>query len=110
MNSITYFPSCQWLIRLDEKQKYTGSVGTGETGLFTVHTLHYAVWCAAEEDPEGNGRKVLKVTSHIVPPLYSGKEPFGFEEASFPATEEGAEEAREWLEACIGRYDCIGEK
>ena len=103
------FPSLGWVKKLTGTRYFSGSIGTGPTGTFTVHTFNYKVWVKEEKDEEGNSSKFLCASCYVMPPAGNGKESFGTKETQYPLTAESLEEAKAWLLKELNSHDCIGQ-
>lgn len=106
------FPSYTWVCKLNEKRKFSGSLGTnGRAGQFTVHIFNYKLWKKEVKDEEGNSTKYLCVSCSIQPPENSHLEPFGQDECQFDFSEASIELAKQWLQEKYAQHiDVIGKE
>lgn len=108
MYELIDYPSFGWICKLNEKRRFSGSLGTGSAGAFAVNTFHYQLWKKEVKDEEENVTKYLAVRCFVHPPVSSGQECFAEEETVFELSPEGAQQAKEWIlqQACA--CDLIG--
>ncbi len=106
------FPSYTWVCKLNEKRKFSGSLGTSPTkGQFSVHIFNYKLWKKEVTDEEEQKHKFLCVSCYIQPPANSGQEAFGQEEKEYPFSQDAIGEAKNWLLERIEQYsDIIGKE
>ena len=109
IEELTNFPSLGWIKKLNETRRFSGSIGTGRTGMFTVHTFQYQVWTREEAGKDGEKHKYLCCSCYVQPPASSGKECYGNEETQFDLAPENVEMAKAWLLERVNKYTEIGE-
>jgi len=111
ITDIPDFPTFGWICKLNESRKFSGSIGTGKTGTFTVHTFHYHIWIKTVKDEKSEtARKYLCADCCIKPPYGSGKDVFGQDEIQYEFSDYNVGLVKGWLLEHVYKWECIGQK
>lgn len=100
-------PRCHWFVSRQGGRfvtnAYSGSMGTlSDKGCVSVRTFNYRVYVDISSEEESGFRLIAE--SCIIQPWSRGGDKTDFERAEFESSENGVNEAEEWLDKTAAKY------